>query len=148
MSLKILFSLLGAAALLGGALGYVFRLLSVGARRNSIEVEVKRMLIDARESAEKITAEAEGAAREKIALAEATALEKEEKITRAEDRVFKREEDLDKKQAELDTEIVAVKNKIEEVKTIKERADALLAERTTACQSVGPFARAGKRAAV
>jgi len=141
MSLKILFSLLGAAALLGGALGYVFRLLSVGARRNSIEVEVKRMLIDARESAEKITAEAEGAAREKIALAEATALEKEEKITRAEDRVFKREEALDKKQAELDTEIVAVKNKIEEVKTIKERADALLAERTTELAKVSGLSR-------
>ena len=80
MSLKLLFSLLGLATLLGAILGYVFRLLSVGARRNSIEVEVKRMLIDARENAERITAEAEGAAREKVAVAEATALEKEEKI--------------------------------------------------------------------
>ncbi len=88
MSLKILFSLLGLATLLGAVIGYVFRLLSVGARRNSIEVEVKRMLIDARESAEKITAEAEAAAREKVAAAEALALEKEDKITRAEDRVL------------------------------------------------------------
>jgi len=81
MSLKLLFSLLGLSALLGAVIGYVFRLLSVGARRNSIEVEVKRMLIDAREGAEKITAEAESAAREKIAVAESAAAEKEEKIT-------------------------------------------------------------------
>ena len=141
MSLKILFSLLGLATVLGAILGYVFRLLSVGARRNSIEVEVKRMLIDARENAEKITAEAENAAREKVATAEATAAEKEEKITRAEDRVFKREEQLDKKQAELDGEIVAVKTKIEEIKTIKERADSLLAERTTELAKVSGFSR-------
>jgi ribonuclease Y len=141
MSLKILFSLLGLAALLGAVIGYVFRLLSVGARRNSIEVEVKRMLIDAREGAEKITAEAEATAREKISIAETTAAEKEEKITRAEDRVFKREEALDKKQAELDTEIGAVKNKIEEVKTIKDRADALLAERTTELAKVSGLSR-------
>ncbi len=141
MSLKLLFSLLGLSTLLGAVIGYVFRLLSVGARRNSIEVEVKRMLIDARENAEKITAEAEGAAREKISVAEAAALEKEEKITRAEDRVFKREEALDKKQAELDKEIEAVKNKIEEVKTIKERAEGLLAERTNELAKVSGLSR-------
>jgi ribonuclease Y len=141
MSLKLLFSLLGLATLLGAILGYVFRLLSVGARRNSIEVEVKRMLIDARENAERITAEAEGAAREKVAVAEATALEKEEKITRAEDRVFKREEALDKKQAELDGEITAVKSKIEEIKTIKERAEVLLAERTNELAKVAGLSR-------
>ena len=99
------------------------------------------MLIDARESAEKITAEAESAAREKVAAAEALALEKEDKITRAEDRVFKREEALDKKQAELDKEIEAVKNKIEEVKTIKERADGLLAERTNELAKVAGLSR-------
>jgi ribonuclease Y len=129
MSLKLVFMLLGFSALIGAVIGYVFRLLSVGARRNSIEVEVKRMLIDARENAEKITAEAEAAAREKIALAESVATEKEEKINRAEDRMFKREEALDKSRAELDSEVAAVKNKIEEIKVIKERADLLLAER-------------------
>jgi ribonuclease Y len=136
MSLKLLFVLLALAALLGAVIGYVFRLLSVGARRNSIEVEVKRMLLDAREKSEKITAEAETAAREKLALAETSLQEKEEKITRAEDRVFKREEALDKKQGDLDAEIAAVKSKIEEVKTIKERAEALVGERAGALAQV------------
>ncbi|HUD02841.1 MAG TPA: ribonuclease Y [Candidatus Paceibacterota bacterium] len=141
MSLKVLFLLLGVATLLGAVIGYVFRLLSVGARRNSIEVEVKRMLLDAREHAEKITAEAESLAREKLATAEASLQEKEEKITRAEDRVFKREEALDKKQNDLDTEIAAVKSKIDEVKNIKERADALLGERAEALAQVAGLSK-------
>ncbi len=130
MSLKLLFSLLGAAALLGAVIGYVFRWLLVLSRKGSIEVEIKQILLDAREKAEKITAEAEAAAREKLALAEIDLKEKEEKITRAEERVFKREEALDKKQGELDSEIQAVKGKIEEVRMIKEKAEALLSERS------------------
>jgi ribonuclease Y len=141
MSLKVLFLLLGVAALLGAVIGYVFRLLSVGARRNSIEVEVKRMLLDARERAEKITVEAEASAREKLATAEVSLQEKEEKITRQEERVFKREEALDKKQSDLDTEIAAVKSKIDEVKNIKERADALLGERAEALAQVAGLSK-------
>src|SRR5579859_3812145 len=130
MSLKLVFALLGAAALLGALIGYVFRWLHVLARKGSIELEVKKILLDAREKADKITTEAEVLAKEKVAVGEAQLTEKEEKLTRAEDRVFKREEALDKKQRELDTEIDAVKNRIEDVRQIKERAEALLAERS------------------
>ncbi|MDO8548382.1 MAG: ribonuclease Y [bacterium] len=129
MSLKILFLLMGASALIGAVIGFVFRWLLVLARKGSIELQVRQALIDAREKAEKITAEAEGGAREKVAAAEVELKEKEEKITRAEERVFKREEALDKKQGELDTEIATVKTKIEEVKNIKERAEGLLSQR-------------------
>ena len=129
MSLKLLFSLLGAAALIGAVIGYVFRWLLVLSRKGSIEIEVKQLLLDAREKAEKITAEAEGAAREKLAIADSDLKEKEEKLTRSEDRVFKREEALDRKQAELDKEIEGVKARIEEVRQIKERAEAVLSQR-------------------
>lgn len=131
MSLKILFTLLGASALLGAVIGYVFRWLLVLSRKGSIEVEIKQIMLDAREKSDKLIAEAEATAREKAAAIEASALEKEEKLARQEERVFKREETLDKKQQELDKEVEVVKNKIEEVRAIKERADALLSERTT-----------------
>ena len=130
MSLKLLFALLGAAALLGAGLGYVFRWLLVLSRKGSIEVEIKQILLTAREKAEKINADAEAAAKEKIAAAEATFADKEEKISRSEDRVFKREEALDRKQQELDKEIEGVKARIEEVRQIKERAEGLLKERS------------------
>ena len=92
MSLKILFLLMGASALIGAVIGFVFRWLLVLSRKGSIEIQVRQALIDAREKAEKITAEAEGVAREKVAAADVELKEKEEKITRAEERVFKREE--------------------------------------------------------
>src|SRR5262249_51187734 len=74
-------------------------------------------------------AQAEVEAKEKVATAEGLLSEKEEKITRQEERVFKREEALDKKQTELDKEIEVVRGKIEEVKSIKERAENLVKER-------------------
>src|SRR3989338_3736322 len=129
MSLKIVFALLALSALGGAIIGFVFRWLLVSARKGSIEVEVKHILLDAREEAKKITASAEEKAKNILVSLETTLAEKEEKVTRQEERVFKREEALDKKQGELDSEIQAVKGKIEEVKTIKERAEALLKER-------------------
>ena len=121
---------MGSSAVFGAVLGYVFRWLLVLSRKGSIEIQVRQALIDARERAEKITAEAEGTAREKVVAAEIELKEKEEKITRQEERVFKREEALDKKQAELAKELEGVKTRIEEVRQIKERAEALLSQRS------------------
>ncbi len=129
MSLKLLFTLLALAALGGLALGYVLRWLLVLARKGSIEIEVKQIVLDAQVQAQKITEEADTKAKEVVVLAEASVAEKTQMVARAEERVFKREEALDKKQGELDQEIQAVKGKIEEVRTIKERAEALLSER-------------------
>ncbi|MDQ5955488.1 MAG: ribonucrease [Patescibacteria group bacterium] len=130
MPLKELLSLMALSTGVGAIIGYVFRWLLVLSRKGSIEVEIKQILFDAREQAKQITGEAEELARQKVALAEVEFKEKEEKITRAEDRVFKREESLDKKQRELDDEVAAVKAKIEEVRTVKERADQLIKERS------------------
>ena len=132
MITKTLLALVALVALaVGVGAGYWLRLLLLRARKNSLEIEIQKLLLDAKEDAKKITEAAEEEAKQKLATAESDLKEKEEKITRAEDRVFKREEQLDKKQGELDAEITAVKAKIEEVRGIKERADALLAERTT-----------------
>lgn len=114
---------------MGAAIGYVFRWLLVLSRKGSIEVEIRQILFNAREEAKKITVRAEEDAKQKLVEAEAELKEQEVKVTRQEDRVFKREETLDKKQQELEKEVVAIKTRIEEVRAVKERADALLAER-------------------
>lgn len=129
MSLTQLFLLLGAAALAGAVVGYVFRWLLLSARKGSLEVKIKQVLLNAKEEAAKITAAAEAEAKEKLSVAEGALAEKEEKITRAEERVFKREETLDRKQQELDAEVEGVKERIEEVKQIKERAEELIQKR-------------------
>ena len=92
---------MAGAGLAGIAIGYIFRLLYAQGQKNSIEVEIKQLLLNAREEAKQITAKAEEEAKEYQANAEANLKEKEEKMTRAEERVFKREEGLDKKQTEL-----------------------------------------------
>jgi ribonuclease Y len=137
MSLKIVFLLLGSSTLIGAVVGYFFRLYFAQAKKNSIEIEVKQLLLNAREDAKKITAAAEDEAKAKIASIEGEIKDKEEKIIRAEERIFKREEGLEKSRDELNREIEAVKNRIEEIKSIKERADILLAERSNALAAVG-----------
>lgn len=142
MSLKLLFALLGVSALVGALLGYVFRWLLVLARKGSIEIQVKQVMLDARERAEKVVAEADSSAKERLASSDAAVQEREEKYAKQEERIFKREEALDKKQAELDQEIDAAKAKIEEVKTIKERAEVLLQERGDQLAKVAGLSRA------
>jgi len=145
MSLKLVFILLGLAVLGGAAIGYVFRWLFVLARKGSIELEIKQLILSAREDAKKITEAAEDEAKQRVVSFDNDIKEKEEKVVRAEDRVFKREEAVDRKQAELDREIEGVKSRIEEIKGIKERADALLTERANALASVAGLTKEDAR---
>ncbi len=141
MPLKELFLLLGASALVGVIIGYLFRWLFVLARKSSIEVEIKHLLFNAKEEAKKITDRAEEEAKKNAALIEAEVREKEDKVLRMEERVFKREETLDKKQAELDSEVEALKKRIEDVKAIKEKADALLSQRSDELARIAGLAK-------
>ncbi len=141
MSLKLLFLLLALTALGGAIIGYIFRWLFILARKSSIEVEIKQLLLNAREDAKKITSEAEEDAKKRSVLLEREFKEKEEKVARSEDRLFKREEMLDKKQTELVTEVDGLKKRIDEVKTLKERADALLVERGEALANVAGLSK-------
>ncbi len=141
MSLKILFLLLALSALGGAVLGYLFRWLFILARKSSIEVEVKQLLLDAREEAKKITEQAEEEAKKRSTELDSEFKEKEEKIARSEDRIFKREELLDKKQGELAEEVEGFKKRIEEVRALKERAEALLQERGEALASVAQLSK-------
>lgn len=132
---------MGLAGLAGIAIGWIFRWLYGLSQKGSIEVEIKQILLDAREEAKKITSEAEVKAKEIESAAEVSVKEKEDKVARLEERVFKREESLDKKQAELDAEIEKVKNRIEDVRQIRERAEELVQKRTDELAQVAGLSR-------
>jgi ribonuclease Y len=136
MSIKLVLLLLASSTAVGAAVGYFFRLYFAQAKKNSIEIEVKQLMLQAKEEAKKIAAQAEEEGLARVAQAEAEIKEKEEKVTRQEERIFKREEAADRKQEELNQELQGVKGRIEEVKAIKERADILLAERGNALAAV------------
>ncbi len=136
MSLPIVIFLASAAGLVGIALGYYLRLIISLGKRGSMELEIKKMEMDAEEAAKKVVLEAENKAAETLKQLREEAKEKEEKLKTAEERLQKREDTLDDRQKDLDAEIESLKGKISEVRAVKEKADSLLVERNAAVERV------------
>ena len=107
----------------GVVLGYVLRVLIGLAQRGSIELDIKHKLLQAKEQAAKIIAEAEfrGEVVETERLAPIE--EREEKISLREERVASREEFLDEKENE-------VRSREQEAVRAKETAESLTKERS------------------
>jgi ribonuclease Y len=134
MSLKIVLLLLALSASAGIAFGYFLRwIISLG-RKGSMELDIKQMMLEAKESATKITTEAETKAEEILHEARTEGKEREEKIKKTEDRLIKKEDFLDKRQVDIDKEVELMKEKVIEIRSMKERADNLLLERQTALE--------------
>jgi len=136
MSLKIALLLVTLAASAGIAFGYFLRwIISLG-KKGSMELDIKEKLLKAEEEAKKIVTTAETKAEEALKESRAEIKEREEKIKKTEERLIKKEDFLDTRQIDIDKEVEHVKEKISEVKIIKERADALSLEREEALQKV------------
>ncbi len=130
MSPKLIALLLGlAGGILGLGIGYYLRLIISLGKKGSMELEIKEMLLSAREEAKKITADAEVKAQKVIEAARKEIKEKEEKNQQTETRLIKKEDLLDKRQADIDEEVELVKVKVAEIKTIREKADKLEAQK-------------------
>ncbi|MDP2651815.1 MAG: ribonuclease Y [bacterium] len=130
MSLKIILILLALSGTGGIVLGYVLRVLIGLAQRGSVELEVKQKLLQAKEQAAKIIAEAEfrGEVVETERLAPIE--EREEKISSREERVASREEFLDSRQRDLDDKEDEVRVREQESERAKNTAEKLIAERS------------------
>jgi ribonuclease Y len=136
MSLKLILFLLATAGLLGIALGYFLRFLVSMGKRGSIELRTRQMELQAQEKSKKIIDEAE---RKAFAIAEEAkqkAREQEAQNQKKEDRLIKKEELLDTRQLDLNKEGESLKEKIEEVRTIKEQNLALLEEKKKELEKV------------
>lgn len=123
MTITLALLLIGLCLLAGVVLGYYLRYLQALSKKGSLELEIKKALLDAKEEAARTITEATTRAtaiedESKHALAE-----REQKLVRTEERLLKKEELLDKRQINLDSETEAVRAKIEEVKEIKARLD-------------------------
>jgi len=102
------------ALVVGIAAGYFLRLLISLGKKGSVELEVKQVLLNAREGAKNILADAQKRADEVRERALVDVAEVEKKALTTENRLIKREELLDKRQLILDSEIAELKEKIEE----------------------------------
>lgn len=141
MSLKIVALLLALSASAGIAFGYFLRwIISLG-QKGSMELDIKQMMLEAKEQATRITTEAEEKAEETLRIVRSETKEKEEKNQKTEERLIKKEDFLDKRQTDIDKEVEQMKEKVVEIKNLKERADTLIAERETALVKVAQMNR-------
>ena len=125
MSLKIVALIAVLVGAAGGLIGYYLRLIISLGKKGSVELEIKQMMLEAREAAEKITLEAETKATETMKEFRHEIRQREEKVKQAEDRIIKKEDILDKRQVDIDKEVEHIKGKINEIKEIKERAESI-----------------------
>ncbi len=88
--------------LLGLIGGYFLRILVSSARRETIEMEIRRKMLNAREQAKEVVAKAETKAAELMDQARREVREKEQSLQQSEERVLKREELLERRQKDVD----------------------------------------------
>lgn len=113
MSHQELVLLIAACVSLGFIFGYIFRIVMALARKNSIELEIKKLSTKAEEKARHILLQAEEKAAD---ILEST----REKLQDRETELKEKQELIDIKSKELDFEINHAKQKIGEIKHIKE----------------------------
>lgn len=130
MSLKIVALIAGLVGLVGAAIGYYLRLIISLGQKGSMELEVRQMMLSAEEKAKKIVLEAETKSVEIMGETKKDAKEKEEKFKFTEDRLVKKESLLDQRQIDLDKEEAHIKQKIVEVKELKEKVDKMEAQKS------------------
>jgi ribonuclease Y len=135
-SLKTVALLLSIAGISGIAIGYYLRLIISLGKKGSMELEIKEMLLTAKEEAKKITSEADTRSKKFLEEARVEIKEKEEKIQQTESRLIKKEDLLDRRQTDIDKEVDLIKEKIAEIKVIKEKADKLELEKAQALERV------------
>lgn len=119
MSLKLALLLALLAASAGIGFGYLLRLIISLGKKGSVELDVQRLELEAKEEAQKILLEAEARAKEYVA-----------RLQAREDRLIKKEEFLDARQAELLEESEESKAKAAEVQSLHDKVAALVKERT------------------
>ena len=136
MSLKLAALLLSIAGVVGVAIGYYLRLIISLGKKGSMELEIKEMLLAAKEEAKMITADTEAKAAKIAEDTRHEMKEKEDKIRQTEDRLIKKEDFLDKRQTDLDKEVELVKTRVSEIKAIREQAERLESDRKLALEKV------------
>ncbi len=121
MSLKVVAILISSTAIIGTALGYYLRLLISLGKKGSVEIQVKQLLLEAKNNASTITSEAESKSLGIVAEARSEAKGKEERSKKTEERLIKKEEFLDNRQLEIDKQVEDIKLKVSEIRVIKEK---------------------------
>ena len=130
----IIISVLALA--LGVGVGYYLRLIISLGKKGSMELEIKQIMLGAKEEAQRVVEEAKKKAEERTLESQAETKKKEEEWKQTEHRLIKKEELLDARQVEIDREVENIKLKIEDVKKIKDKVDSMKAEKEAELEKI------------
>lgn len=136
MSLQTILILLAVTGLVGTAFGYFLRWIVSLGTRGSMEIQIKQMMLEAKEDAKRITDDAEKEAEHIIDERTKTLKEREDTLTKNQERLARKEELLDKRQVDLDEDEEELKAKADRVKELREEAEHKLSERENKLQEV------------
>lgn len=117
------------ALFLGVGIGYYLRLIIALGKKRSIEIDIKQMMVGAKEEAQKITEEAKKKSEEQLAYLKEEEKKKENEFKETEKRLIKKDEFLDTRQVELNKEVENIKIKVEEIKKVQEKVSKIEAEK-------------------
>jgi ribonuclease Y len=122
MNVTLTTILIGVATLLiGGSIGYYLRLIIALGKKRSIEIDIKQMMVGAKEEAQRITDDAKNKSEKKLVEIKEEEKKKEIEFKETEKRLIKKDELLDARQVELNKEAENIKLKVEEIKKIQEK---------------------------
>src|SRR3990167_3786684 len=127
---SLMIILIGVGILfLGAGIGYYLRVLVALGKIKSIEIDIKQILVGAKEEAQKIIDEAKDKAEKKLAELKEEEKKQEQELKETEKRLIKKDEFLDARQVEIDKETENIKLKIEEIKKIQEKVTGIETEK-------------------
>ena len=101
-----------AAILVGVGVGYYLRLVISLGKKGSMELEIKQIMLGAKEDAQKVIDEAKKKGEAHLNEVNKEAKLKEEEWKHTENRLIKKDELLDARQTEIDKEVEKIKVKI------------------------------------
>ncbi|MDP2648364.1 MAG: ribonuclease Y [bacterium] len=136
MSLKVILLLLASAGVIGIAVGYFLRMIILLGQRGSMEIQIRKMMLDAEEKSKKILSEAEARAKERENQISGELKERERELKATEERFVRKEDLLDKRQTNLDAEQESLAKKEEAVKAAEEAAKKLVLEQQEKLEKV------------
>lgn len=125
-----------AAGLLGIAVGWFLRFIVALGKKGSMEIQIKEMLLEAREQAEEITSEADKKSEEILKEAKEEIKKEEERIQKTTDRLVAKENLLDNRQTDIDNEFDEIKKEREENEELKNSLKKLIEEKTKELQEI------------
>lgn len=123
MTLKIAILLIALTGAVGIGIGYYLRLIISLGKRGSMELLVRKMMLDAETKAKHVVEEAEKRAEEKSQQLTSEFKARERDLKQTEERLVRKEELLDKRQTNLESEQESLAKKNEDVRIAKEDAE-------------------------